>query len=133
MEATARDDAAAAGITFLPGIEYVDDPGETYLALDEARARRLSLPDFRVLPPGELPPGARWGCAYRTWCVNPAVYCCFLLRRFGVRGGRCVRREVREPRELFALPGLGAVAAVVNCSGIGFGDDKVFVTRGTYL
>ncbi|KAL8284792.1 hypothetical protein RB597_002049 [Gaeumannomyces tritici] len=125
-----------AGVTFMPGIEYLEDPGrfegEGNHLLTEARARELGVEGFRLLDASELPRGVRWGCSYRTWCVNPMVYLAFLLRRLARRGAALVRREVRGPDEAWALGAeLGAeVDVVVNCSGVGFGDPDVFITRG---
>ncbi|KAL2141832.1 hypothetical protein VTI28DRAFT_1868 [Corynascus sepedonium] len=152
-----------AGITFLKGIEYLERPGPEYLALsndkDSNRDRSpLGLPGFRLLSPSEFPADGRvtWGCEYDTWCVNPMVYCTFLLRRFVHRGGRVVARELRRPEEVFFLSAadlLGAVspipaawegegvsgkggkvvtiAAVVNASGTGLvPDPNMTVTRG---
>ncbi|EJT73941.1 hypothetical protein GGTG_07794 [Gaeumannomyces tritici R3-111a-1] len=125
-----------AGVTFMPGIEYLEDPGrfegEGNHLLTEARARELGVEGFRLLDASELPRGVRWGCSYRTWCVNPMVYLAFLLRRLARRGAALVRREVRGPDEAWALGAeLGAeVDVVVNCSGVGFGDADVFITRG---
>lgn len=141
----------AAGITFLKGIEYLEAPGPEYLELDPSSLR---LPGhFRLLEPSEFPDDrVRWGCEYDTWCVNPMVYCCFLLRRFALRGGTLLRRELRAPEEAFSLSfssfldssgtgssssrssSKGPVAAVVNASGFGLGgpegDRAMFVTRG---
>ncbi|KAL8393563.1 hypothetical protein RB595_003345 [Gaeumannomyces hyphopodioides] len=128
-----------AGVTFMPGIEYLEDPdrsegggGGGGALLTEARARELGVEGFRVLDAAELPRGVRWGCSYRTWCVNPMVYLAFLLRRLARGGAALVRREVRGPEEAWALGAeLGAaVDVVVNCSGVGFGDPAVFITRG---
>lgn len=143
-----------AGITFLKGIEYVEAPGPEYRSLSTAaEPNRLGLPGFRLLRDDELPADGRvaWGCEYDTWCVNPMVYCAFLLRRFALRGGRLLRRELRHPAEAFALfsspssssssppssfyspplAGDPAVAAVVNASGTGLVPDAaVTVTRG---
>jgi hypothetical protein len=125
------DTSPEAGITFMKGIEYLEAPGPEYTSLTEARAKELGMVGFRRLRDEELPSKVRWGCEYKTWCVNPMVYCAFLLRRFVYRGGRIAKREVREPVEVFALRELGAApAVVVNCSGIGFSDPDVFVTRG---
>lgn len=122
-----------AGVTFLPGIEYLDDPGkaEGGGALTVARAAELGIQGFEFLDRSELPAGVVWGCRYRTWCVSPMVYLPFLMRRIVLRGGKVVRRELRDPREAWALQSeLGSVDVVVNCSGYGFGDPAVFVTRG---
>src|SRR5206468_4308798 len=77
---------------------------------------------------------------YDTWCVNPMVYCAFLLRRFAHRGGKVVRREVRRPEEVFSLSpselgspegAPGDIAAVVNASGTGLVPDPAMtITRG---
>ncbi|KAK4252217.1 amino acid oxidase [Corynascus novoguineensis] len=152
-----------AGITFLKGIEYLERPGPEYLAISDGKDPNrvhnpLGLPGFRLLSPSEFPADGRvtWGCEYDTWCVNPMVYCAFLLRRFVHRGGRVVARELRRPEEVFFLSAadlLGAVspipvagegesvsgkdekvvtiAAVVNASGTGLvPDPNMTVTRG---
>ncbi|KAI1455730.1 FAD dependent oxidoreductase [Annulohypoxylon moriforme] len=121
-----------AGITFMKGIEYLEAPNDAYLALSEERAKtELGMRGFRLLGKGELPEGVKWGCEYDTWCVNPMVYCAFLLRRIAILGGKVLRREVRDPREIFAWSfEAGPVDVLVNASGIGFGDENVFITRG---
>ncbi|OAA62677.1 FAD dependent oxidoreductase superfamily [Niveomyces insectorum RCEF 264] len=139
--ARGNDVRGEAGVTFLPGLEYLEAPlPPEYTQLADAAVRRdqfgFDAPDldlqFRVLPPDALPAGVAWGCAYRTWCVNPMMYCSFLLRRIVAAGGRLVKREVKTPLELFAADaGLqGPFDLVVNCSGTGFNDDNVFITRG---
>jgi D-amino-acid oxidase len=120
-----------AGITFMKGIEYIEAPGPEYDELTEDRAGELEMEDFRLLRPEEFPDEkVKWGCEYRTWCVNPMVYCAFLLRRFVHRGGKVVKRELRDPKEVFAMQELGSVYLVVNASGMGFGDKDVYPTRG---
>lgn len=122
-----------AGITFMKGIEYIEAPTPVQLSMDAKRAQELQLDDFRLLRPDEFPDDkVRWGCEYRTWCVNPMVYCSFLLRKFAIAGGEIVKRELRAVDEVFALPGLGQPHAVVNASGNGFGDPNMFITRGKY-
>jgi hypothetical protein len=143
-----------AGITFLKGIEYIESPGPEYLALSSSdpsnnpNANALDLPGFRLLDASEFPADGKvtWGCEYDTWCVNPMVYCAFLLRRFVHRGGRVLQRELRRPEEAFSLlaaeeeeeeeePGrrLGGkkIVAVVNASGTGLVPDPAMtITRG---
>ncbi|KAK8104225.1 FAD dependent oxidoreductase-like protein [Apiospora kogelbergensis] len=120
-----------AGITFLPGIEYLEAPSPVYKALDAHKANSLGMEGFRMLTAEELPDDkVKMGFEYNSWCVNPMVYCSFLLRRFGYLGGKVVKKEVRSPVEIFEMRELGKVDAVINASGIGFGDDNVFVTRG---
>lgn len=127
-----------AGITFMKGIEYLEKPGPEYLALVKASgpgcAKSLGMEGFRVLGKGEVPDErVALGIEYDTWCVNPMVYCSWMLNRFVYRGGEVVKREIREPKEIFEMNDLGSrIDVVVNASGQGFGDDKVFITRGEY-
>ncbi|KAK0633017.1 hypothetical protein B0T14DRAFT_560647 [Immersiella caudata] len=131
-----RDVNPESGITFMKGIEYLEAPSIEYTSLTEARAKELNMEGFRLLQPGEFPDDrVKWGCVYDTWCVNPMVYCCFLLRKFTMGGGRIRKRELRDVAEVFALPpedfGLGRVDAVVNASGYGIGaDPNMYVTKG---
>lgn len=124
-----------AGITFMKGIEYLEKPGPEYLELVKASgpgcAKSLGVEGFRVLGEGEVPDErVALGIEYDTWCVNPMVYCSWMLNRFVYRGGKVVKREIREPKEVFEMNDLGRIDVVVNASGQGFGDDKVFITRG---
>ncbi|KAI8963612.1 FAD dependent oxidoreductase [Daldinia sp. FL1419] len=121
-----------AGITFMKGVEYLEAPNEAYRALTEERAHmELGMSAFRLLEKEELPEGVKWGCEYDTWCVNPMVYCGFLLRRFAILGGKVLRKEVRDPREIFSWNiEAGPIDMLVNASGNGFGDEKMFITRG---
>ncbi|KAK0729295.1 hypothetical protein B0T21DRAFT_445282 [Apiosordaria backusii] len=141
MKSLYQSHPKTAGITFLKGIEYLESPGPEYQSLTTAKAAtELSLPGcFRLLSPSEFPDQAiKWGCEYETYCLNPMVYLSFLLRRFVHRGGKLLKHTLRSPAEVFSLsttstPALknGEVDAVVNASGIGFGDDpNMFITRG---
>lgn len=51
-----------------------------------------------------------------------------MLRKFVLRGGKTVTYSLASPVEAFYLQ--ERVGLVVNCSGVGFGDPKVFITRG---
>jgi len=119
-----------AGITFMRGIEYLEDPPPVYGELTEGSAKQLGIKGFKLLSKDQLPDKVAWGCEYQTWCVNPMVYCSYLLRRLIIGGCRVFQRELRSPLEVFAMDGFGHVQAVVNCSGAGFGDPNVFITRG---
>lgn len=130
MEEWARSHPEA-GITFMRGVEYIEAPGPEHARLTEERGLGLAMEGFRLLRPEEFPDDkVKWGCEYRTWCVNPMVYCAFLLRRFVHRGGTVLKRELREPVEPYDMPELEGVDLVVNASGIGFGDKAVYPTRG---
>ena len=126
-----------AGITWMRGIEYLEAPGAAYQALTAGRAAELGMEGFRTLARDEFPDDrVQWGCEYRTWCVNPMVYCMFLLRRLTFHGGKIVKRELKDPAEVFALGEdvLGEAGKdlriVVNASGTGFGDKDSFIIRG---
>ncbi|OHE93522.1 hypothetical protein CORC01_11208, partial [Colletotrichum orchidophilum] len=130
MESLAKSNPEA-GITFMPGIEYLEDPPLHYQALTEDKAKSLGLVEFRLMSPSEFPDDkVKWGCEYKTWCVNPMVYCSFLLRKFSWGGGQVLRREINDLREAFSMKELSNVHHVVNCSGFGFGDKNSFITRG---
>jgi D-amino-acid oxidase len=88
------------------------------------------LPDFRLLRDHEMPAGIQWGCEYRTWCVNPMMYCSFLLRVFSHHGGKIRKETLHNPKEIFVTEGFKDVTIVANCSGYGFGDPEVFPIRG---
>ncbi|KAH7368529.1 FAD dependent oxidoreductase [Plectosphaerella cucumerina] len=120
-----------AAITFMKGVEYFEAPSEEYRALTEQSARDYGFQDFRFLRRDELPDDiVRLGFEYRTWCVNPMVYCAFLLRRFVHAGGKTLVRTLRDEREALSIPSLGAAQLIINCSGYGFGDKASFITRG---
>ncbi|CAN8101067.1 unnamed protein product [Discula destructiva] len=124
-----------AGITLMKGVEYLEAPGPEYKALVQDGGRGLDIRGFRLLDQGELPDEkVTLGIEYDTWCINPMVYCSWLLNRFVYRGGKVLKAEVRAPEEVFEMgggaAGLGRVDVVVNASGQGFGDEKVFITRG---
>ncbi|KAK3996910.1 putative D-amino-acid oxidase [Cladorrhinum sp. PSN332] len=152
MKSLHASNPQTSGITFLPGIEYLESPPPEYLALSAAAAGQASatlktlqsVSDFRILPPSAFPDAkVTWACAYTTYCVNPMVYLSFLLRRFFHLGGKIVKRELRSAQEVFSLSPLslfspsagtaggGGIDAVVNASGTNFNQDPdVFVTRG---
>jgi len=120
----------------MKGIEYLESPSPEYRALaredGDGSAKALELEGFRVLERSELPDDkVSLGLEYDTWCVNPMVYCSFLLNRFVFRGGRILRREISRPEEVFDMRDLGGpIKAVVNASGMGFNDPKSFIIRG---
>ncbi|KAJ0287576.1 hypothetical protein COL940_002417 [Colletotrichum noveboracense] len=96
-----------AGITFMPGIEYLEDPPEQYKALTEEKAKSLGLVEFRRLSPSEFPDN-----------------------KFAWNGGKVIRKELSDPLEVFGIKELSDARTVVNCSGFGFGDKNSFITRG---
>ncbi|KKK24339.1 hypothetical protein AOCH_005718 [Aspergillus ochraceoroseus] len=117
-----------AGVKAIDGIEHLESPPAEYL--DEAVIQQsyAHLDDFRPLPPSELPVGVKWGVSYRTFVVNPPVYCAHMLRQFVLKGGQTKEHTVVNPMEAFYLA--GNVKTVINCTGMGFADPKSFIIRG---
>lgn len=120
-----------AGINLLRGVVHYDDPPEKLRELDVTKAVELGIDGFQFVPREKLPKGVTLGFSYNTWTVNSMVYCCFLLRKFTLNGGRIIKRELRSTAEAFAIADIPPANVVVNASGTGFGDEKVFITRGT--
>ncbi|EHK25449.1 uncharacterized protein TRIVIDRAFT_79305 [Trichoderma virens Gv29-8] len=117
-----------AGITFMKGIEYFENPPPVYRDLTAEKALQLGIKEFKLLEKKDFPDDkVTRGYEYKTWCVNPMVYCSFLLRRFHILGGKAINMELRTPNEAFLIKD---VDLVVNCSGQGFNDPDVFPTRG---
>lgn len=129
MEDTAKRHPEA-GVSFMLGVEYIDEGVEGYEELTEKRAAELGYEEFRFLVKEELPAGVKMGFEYRTWSVNPMVYCSYLLRRLHLGGCKVIRRELSSPEEVFAMKELGEVKTVVNCSGMGFNDPNSYIARG---
>jgi D-amino-acid oxidase len=78
-----------AGITFMKAIDYFEAPEPAQTTLTEEKAINVfGMKGFRFRAKEELPEGVKLGYEYDTWCVNPMVYCAFLLRRFAFRGGK---------------------------------------------
>ncbi|GAP84252.1 putative fad dependent oxidoreductase superfamily protein [Rosellinia necatrix] len=126
-----HDEHAEAGITFLKAYDYFEAPEPAQTSLTEYRARaQFGMRGFRFHAKEELPEGVQLGYEYDTWCLNPMVYCAFLLRRFAYRGGKIFKREIRDPLEVFEIKDLSPIDVLINASGIGFGDHDVFITTG---
>lgn len=120
-----------AGITFMKGIEYFDVAPPVHGDLDEEKAHELGLEGFKRLGKLDFPDDkVTYGYEYKTWCLNPMIYCSFLLRQFHILGGKILSMELRDVNEAFLVKSLPDVQVVVNCSGIGFNDTAMFPTRG---
>jgi len=91
---------------------------------------KLELEQFRVLEKSELAEGVVSGVEYLSWVINSPVYCACLLRKFRLAGGKMMRYSLANPEEAFYLLKDVDVDVVVNCSGYGFGDPNVVITRG---
>lgn len=131
MEATVKAHPES-GITFMPGIDYFESPPAVYQNLTETKASELGMEGFAWIPQSELPDKVKLGYRYKTWCVNPMMYCAFLLRQFTFNGGKVKKMDLQNPQEVFSFSQNENVKLVINCSGAGFGDRAYFPTRGKY-
>lgn len=109
----------------MKGVELLETPTPAYLNVE---GRYGEIDGFRVLSEGELPGGVKWGVEYKTYCVNTPVYLSHLMRRFVLGGGKVVRKQLSKIDDAFTVT--QNVRTVINCSGVGFGDPKCFITRG---
>ncbi|KAH8696432.1 FAD dependent oxidoreductase superfamily [Talaromyces proteolyticus] len=136
FERIAAEDISA-GVQFMRGIEHFESPSPEYVdvALDVNSSVYAHLsPSFRRISQKELADEqVKLGITYWTYCVNTPVYLGWLLRKFLLGGGVVKEYTLASIDEAFALgasDGGGVVKAVVNCSGMGFNDEKSFIIRG---
>ncbi|KAM5349718.1 hypothetical protein ACJ41O_006223 [Fusarium nematophilum] len=117
------------GITPVSGVEYLEIPDEAYqMWIAGSFEDETGLTEFHELPASALPQGVELGFEYQTFCLNAPVYCTGLLRRFILRGGYSVKRNLASEWEAFYVA--PDVAVVINASGVGFQDPQCFPTRG---
>jgi D-amino-acid oxidase len=123
-----------AGVELMQGVEYLEEPPEANLVLRSGDEVAGPGDGFRVLGPDELPEGVKWGCEYGTYCVNVPIYCKWLFERVLEKGGRVVKRKLKNAESAFDMAkqeGLGEDLTVINCSGTNFGNDPaVKIIRG---
>ncbi|KAK5636939.1 hypothetical protein RRF57_012651 [Xylaria bambusicola] len=94
-----------AGITFMKAYDYFEVPELAQTSLTEERARNeYGMKGFRFHTKDELPNGVQMGMS-----MTP------------------VKREIREPLEVFEMKEVAPFDALINASGIGFGDPDVFI------
>lgn len=119
------------GITALQGIEYLEAPDDAYRSqTKESFESETGLIGYKKLEGSQIPKDVSLAFSYPTYCINAPLYCQSLLRKFLVRGGKTLLRNIRSEQEAFSLA--SNVKVVVNASGIGFGDAKCFPTRGMF-
>lgn len=133
MKQIARE-SPEAGVEFLMGVEYFEHPPDEVLALKTGDIYASADDGFRVLDRSELPAGVKWGCEYRTYCLNVQLYCPWLLDRFISKGGQVIPHRLSSAADAFDFArqrGLGRVKTVINCSGRNFDQDpKMKIIRG---
>lgn len=120
------------GITRTTGVEFIDEPDESYVTRGLSGLEQESgLRGFRTLGQSELPSGVQLGFEYHTFCIDAPMYCEDLVRKFVLNGGRTMRKHLKSEWEAYSL--LERVLLVVDASGVGFGDRECFPTRGLRL
>ncbi|CAG8498468.1 2762_t:CDS:2 [Acaulospora colombiana] len=92
------------------------------------------VPEFRVIPPEELPSGVEYGLSYTTVSLNVQKYLHWLLHQFTTNGGVSKKVHLSHIDESFYDS--DDVGVVVNCSGVsartlgGVADTTVLPSRG---
>ena len=126
-----------AGVEKMPGLLYLEDPPTEYTDLNGGDKYAFGHIDdgFRVLHSNELPKDVLWGCQYDKYCLNPHIYCSWLLNQFLRNGGRCVQRKLDSLDDAFTVAAdtLGAAKRpiMVNCSGRNLDHDPAIqINRG---
>lgn len=95
------------------------------------------MPDFRVLPKENLPPGIDFGTALTSLCINTAIYLPWLVGRClqnHVVFKRVVLKHISDAAEMHHSGGKADL--IVNCTGLlasklrGVMDESVVPVRG---
>ncbi|KAF4499816.1 D-amino acid oxidase [Fusarium agapanthi] len=134
LDSWSEKDKLAAGVEFMPGEEFFENPGPEYVdaAKDVSQSVYAHLgSSFELFSSSELSAmgdSLQLGFRYRSYSLNSPLYASFLQRRFQNRGGRVRQYTLASLEEVFWIE--DSVKAVINCSGMGFGDPKVFPIRG---
>lgn len=134
------DDASleAAGVSFMPAVEYFDT-----LPTKDDLAMFAAWPGYRLLGADELPrskeaSSVKGGLTYSAWVINSPVYLKWLRQEAGKHGAVFLRARVGAIEEAAFVaqhhqPELPVPGAVVNASGMGFGDTNCFPSRGQFI
>lgn len=115
------------------GVRWIDNyylrdepPGESWL-VDLLPEIFASAADLR---PDEHPFAAPFVQRVRTMLIEPAIYLNALLRDVRIAGGKVVVGELRDRRQVAALP----ERVLINCTGLGaaelFGDEQLVPAKG---
>jgi hypothetical protein len=122
----------AAGITKLPGIEYLGAPPPEYVAHDEKSfTEETGLKGYRKYEADELPEGVVLGFEYETYCINAPLYSGNLLRKFILQGGTTLQHDLKSEWEPYSWG--SHIKVVINASGMGFKDTKCYPIRGSFV
>jgi hypothetical protein len=138
LDSWTDEDKLVAGVEFMSGEELFEDPAPEYVNVlkDVTRSAYAHLSSsFELFNNDDLIAAnkkashtPKLGFKYRSYCLNSPVYASFLQRRFQRNGGHVRQYTLASLEEAFALE--DDVSVLINCSGMGFRDPKVFPIRG---
>ena len=121
-----------SGISKVRGIEFLEAPSEEYAQQTKEKfEQETGLGGYRAWRREEMPEGIELGFEYETYCVNPVVYCSWLMKKFQDRGGTRAPGQLLSIKQAFSL--VDDVRCVINASGTGFNDPKSYYIRGEFL
>jgi glycine/D-amino acid oxidase-like deaminating enzyme len=118
------------GIRWLPNFRMDREPfAEGGLISKQSPIADL-LPDLRDLAKDEHPFPFPYVRQFDTMFIQPATYLESMLREFRIAGGTLLVQEMRDLREVLALPH----PVIVNCTGLGaktlFNDQELTPIKG---
>jgi D-amino-acid oxidase len=116
----------SSGVKVYPMTEYWDDRSE-----DSDAWYKTLMPDYRVMPASDLPPGVTCGFKYKTVAMNPLLLLPWLKEKLMAKGVKFIRAEVKSIDQARSLTN---AKVIVNASGLGAkslaGDGAVRPVRG---
>ncbi|KAK7428322.1 hypothetical protein QQZ08_005219 [Neonectria magnoliae] len=117
------------GISQVTGVEYLGTPSPEYESQTaQSYANETGLLGYKRYSDDDLPRGIHLGFEYQTYCINSPLYCGNLLRKFILQGGGTLQQDLRSEWEPYSWG--SHIKAVINASGMGFGDPKCYPIRG---
>ena len=106
--------------------EYWDDRSD-----DSDAWYKTLMPDYRVVPTTELPPGVSCGFKYNTVAMNPLLLLPWLKENLLAKGAKFMRADVKSFDDARRIT---KAKVIVNASGVGAkslaGDEAVRPVRG---
>ena len=118
------------GIRWLPNYAMRDAPFQDTGLFSKQGLLAGLLPELHELARDEHPFPFPYVRQYDTMFVEPAIYLESMLREFRIAGGTIVVQEMRELRDVLALPH----PVIVNCTGLGakalFNDPELIPIKG---
>jgi glycine/D-amino acid oxidase-like deaminating enzyme len=118
------------GIRWLDNYYLATRPQPSYEEFAERNPIHDLYKEYRVLEPGQHPFGQLYAQHFTTMLIEPPIFLNEVMRDFRLAGGKVVVRELREVKEVKALP----EPTIVNCTGVGakalFGDEELTPVKG---